>query len=826
MSLSIKSIHGLVSVLFEQADQGQELNVDLLNTDLSNTEAPNRPSESLWAFDCPWIWTHHLQAGQHPGGIQPREGWHWEQGQWIGMDADQVREWFAVDERAATFKAWRWGQVNEPLGKYPLPLRCRFDVSLLNAVAMEPAMEPAIEQQDQDFKLKINAEVWRSHQLEESQASQAVASNTEFVSRELEFKLYQTAPEFTLRLVTSETQESTDEHDINSNIHSSWQRYIDSPQPHWVFRQADVSNSSQVPSKLRLHLSSAKALACELNHNLDRLNLARPLGGYILPLPVYQAPVPRMGQNNQSFELYELQSSAQVYEWKRWARQEGGQVFQSQFKGSKDYDIDIELPREMIGHKSLWLRCEDALGYSTIQAISFSVDTQAPRIIEAHISGVNEALLQADSQSELSHQSLGQSQRVVDVLNHDPEQVIYWSRWFTHWQDCPNDCPQEELKELNLEFLAQDHEWNTDELKAKLEADLYILDAQEQRVNEVQLSTDQVYLDEQGTARFNLYTLLNRVEWAQFAPLAEHRLRMHINLVVSDPSGHESRLDFELGLESIIPMISVQIEPNLSPIHRFINQGDFRSSLNETYGRINLHNPHNIPIRVTLNPPQLSLGFELYTRDSGLPILSSRLWQSCLYNETFQVSQELRLINYQVGVDQSITGDCVPLGSAVVSPQNFNYGPNEWHQSLDSELSFVLNPQSQISIDLPRFNPELSETINQVVQAPNVSPSESHPSPYQAKSFNEPSIFADGSSFCEECSVQLLLGHRIIALNALSYEPNISEQALAHYQYLVARYDAMLQRQHWSISVSSTDGNTRGSLFPLFLTESASFRFE
>ena len=42
------------------------------------------------------------------------------------------------------------------------------------------------------------------------------------------------------------------------------------------------------------------------------------------------------------------------------------------------------------GHKSIFVRCEDALGYNLIKTLSFTVDQQAPNIIEARLKDINE----------------------------------------------------------------------------------------------------------------------------------------------------------------------------------------------------------------------------------------------------------------------------------------------------------------------------------------------------------------------------------------------------------------------------------------------------
>ena len=176
--------------------------------------------------------------------------------------------------------------------------------------------------------------------------------------------------------------------------------------------------------------------------------------------------------------------------------------------------------------------------------------------------------------------------------------------------------------------------------------------------------------------------------------------------------------------------------------------------------------------------------------------------------------------------DQSIFGDCLPLSPPITSPQTFHYEANEWHQVPNSELNFTLGAQSQRTVILPHLSPELTDTLNQLIYSPNVLPSEAYPSAYQIKTFAESSIFASMDSFCVDCPTQLLLGHRIVMLDTLTYEPNPSENILDYSQLLNTRYDSDLSVQNWSISVGSYHGGRFGSIVPLFLTQAAIFHFD
>ena len=197
----------------------------------------------------------------------------------------------------------------------------------------------------------------------------------------------------------------------------------------------------------------------------------------------------------------------------------------------------------------------------------------------------------ADPIGDLEQRDHAHIQREIDLLAIEANQVIHWGRWLTHWRDCPHRCPHQELNQLNLEFRVQDHEWEAHELKARIEADLYQLDEEGAQVNETQLSSDMIDIDRDGLAQFNLYSLLDRIKLGTASPKLEKVASFGLDLdLVIDPSGRESQFTFTLTIDSNMPMISVQVEANISPIHSLINQGELRSGLNGHYGRLNLIN--------------------------------------------------------------------------------------------------------------------------------------------------------------------------------------------------------------------------------------------
>ena len=800
--LSLKSNRGLVTV-----------HVDGLSTDhdLSTSE----PDDSIESFFCPWEWVHNESELWQEHGSRL-----WDDGQWQMIPSEGIQEFFPLnqnpDSRAI---AWRWAIDHELLSPYPLPLTCQLDLSW-QSTARELIDE-------QVFLLKINTELWKLDHDEVNEPEEN-DTDTEFVNRDLSLELWRSPPALRFRLdsPTHAQEMSQEDHHSGETRGVPWQIYTEASHPHWIFNHAEFAEEREQNSSLKLLLSSTRSVHCESSTQLADLDYAQHIGDYHFPMPLHADQVIRNDQTEYELWQNEISSISTSRPWTRWTREAGGRRFQSEFIGSKQYRLEIGLPRNLDGHKNIFVRCEDALGYSVIKTLSFTVDQQAPRIIEAHLTGINEVLLGGDSPTELDSQLPAHWQRVVDLLTLDLDMPIHWARWLTHWRDCPSQCPDESLNELNLEFKAQDVEWANHELRAKVYADIYVLDDNRNRINQTQLSSSDFSLNDEGFARFNLYTLLEGIDWAQFAPSQGHQFWMEIELVVIDPSEQESKLSFGVTIDAITPMISVQIEPNLRPIHHLITQGELLASLHGNYGRLHLSNPHDIPIKVTINPPRIKLDFELDTREVGLPILSSRLFQSCLYDESFQVSQNQRLVNYQLRADQSIFGDCIPLSQPILDLQTFHYGANEWHQTATDELSLTLAPQSQQTVGLPIFEPELSEILNQVIYAPNVGPNETYPSTYQVKTFTESSIFASMDSFCLNCPTQLLLGHRIVMLNSFAYEPNPSNQALAHYGILNTKYDTALPVQDWSISVSFTNDQTQGALFPLFLTQMASVRFD
>ena len=800
--LSLKSNRGLVSVHVDGLDSDH---------DLSTSE----PNDAIEPFFCPWQWISNESERLLEHGSRV-----WDDGQWQMIPNENIQEFFPLNQTLESRSmAWRWAVDHEVSPSYPLPLTCQLDLSW-QSTARELINE-------QVFLLKINAELWK---LDHDELNEPEENNTdtEFINRDLSLELWRSPPELRFRLdaPTHAQDISQEDHHSDESRDLAWQIYAEANHPHWIFKHAGFAEEQEQNSSLKVLLSSDRLVHCESSAQLSDLEYAQHIGDYHFPMPLHTDQVRRHDQTEHELWQNEISPISTRRAWTRWTREAGGRRFQSEFIGSKHYRLEIGLPRNLDGHKNVFVRCEDALGYSVIKTLSFTVDQRAPRIIEAHLTGINEALLGADSPNELDSQLIANLQRVIDLLTLDSGLPIHWSRWLTHWRDCPSQCPDESLNELNLEFKAQDLEWESHELRAKVYADIYVLDENRNRINQTQLSSSDFSLNDDGFARFNLYTLLEHIDWAQFAPSQGHQFWMEIELVVVDPSEQESKLSFGVTIDAITPMILVQIEPNLTPIHSLITQGELLASLHGNYGRLHLSNPHDIPIKVTINLPRINLDFELDTREVGLPILSSRLFQSCLYDESFQVSQNQRLVNYQLRTDQSIFGDCIPLSQPIRDSQTFHYEANEWHQNPTDELSLTLAAQSQQIVILPSFEPELSETLNQVIYSPNVGPNETYPSTYQVKTFAESSIFASMDSFCLNCPTQLLLGHRIIMLNSFAYEPSPSNQALEHYAILNTRYDTALPVQDWSISVSSTNDLTQGSLFPLFLTQMASVRFD
>ena len=813
MKLSIQSKRGLVSVLVDSLGGNLNLNLSLFE-----------PDESPRIFSCPWQWIQNEQDAIRTSSLQA-----WGEGEWQVVDATLVNEFFPFDQdiERLSSKAWRWSAGNEFSSGFPLPLTCQLNLSWLNTSFNG-------NRDDQQFVFELNVELWNlSSKSSDLEGATVNPSHTELVERELVFEVKSSAPQLRFNLssmiITAESnEEASSENSLGTerNQSTAWKVYQKPNHPHWIFDHSEFIDQQAKYSRLQIKLDASRAVQCESSQDLLDLDYANRLGDYQLASPLNNNQSRRTAESTIDLDFHELSPRSPLGTWPRWARQNGGTIHQSEFKGTEHYLLDIKLADNLNGHKNIFVRCEDALGNSLIQTLSFTVDQQAPHITEARLKGINEVLLSADPVSDLEQRDHAHVQRDIDLLAVEANQVIHWGRWLTHWRDCPHRCPHQELNQLNLEFRAQDHEWEAHELKARIEADLYLLDEEEARVNETQLSSDVLDIDRDGLAQFNLYSLFDRIEWAQLPPSQGQQFWIELDLVISDPSGRESRLTFTLTIDSITPMISVQVEANISPIHSLINQGELQPGLNGHYGRLNIINPHDIPIQVQINPPEVDLDFELSTRESGLPILSSRLFQSCLYNESFQVSHDQRLINYQLRADQSIFGDCIPLSPPIASEQHFHYEANEWHQTPSDELNFILGAQSQRTVILPGFSPELTETLNQLIYSPNVLPSEVYPSAYQFKTFAESSIFASMDSFCVDCPTQLLLGHRIVMLDSLVYAPRPSENVIDFSQLLNTRYDSEFSVQNWSIFVGDDHGTGYGPIVPLFLTQTAACRFD
>ena len=703
--------------------------------------------------------------------------WQWGEGEWAPLVMTELNGLFN-EPLSGDSIGWRWS--NNQIMALPLP--CHLSLYW-----------DEIESSSDLITLEISSQLWGSAD------SNQLGTH---LRKQLHLTMDQSAPRI--------------EHLLDDSS-GDWV-LVEEGRSHWV--SPTTQNTSR---PITLHLTSVRPVICEASDQRSSLEDQYMLGDLQLARPVaLDMESDSTLQNSPLLDWLPPLPSRWAEPVQRYARHGGGAVFSDRFIGAYQQQLKLNLEPTLEGSSSIFVRCEDGLGQASITRSTFTVDTEVPRIVHASLSGVNEAVLQATLGQTVPGVARSYLSRHIDLLDRGEER-IKWGRWVTHWTACRESCPLDDLRSLILTFRAQDTVWKSTSLKAYLDADIYILDEQGERIQETTQRLSLEALNADGVGHLNIFDLLYNEEWTGLPPSFGESLSLDLTLTIIDPTGHLTALPIQLELVPLAPMVTVNFQPITDPVHTLIDRGDLAESLRGSFGTLQIHNPHDIPIFVALNLPHVQLDINLSTRDVGLPIELSRLLSSCLYNPVLEVFDDHRLINHQLEGDLSISGQCVSLVPTPANEQSIVLLNNDWSSLPIESFTFMLTPHEQRIVSLPQFTPTLPSMISQLILSPTALGNAEFPSPYQRYLFPETSIFQRDDGLCEGCLPSHLLGNRIVSLTSFFYEATPNELIEQRSDALERDYDVNITLQPWSLSVSRFDTDHHVLIHSLLIPDDAQY---
>ena len=778
--ISLNAARGLHTVALNlskplEEDQS-ELNLDtlpveLVAIDLARTESSSPSSLCLWS---PPLSLDLLIETP----LDDDRTWH------LLTETERIMLFESPRFMADYTLAWGWrsddSRVQDSLQRShhaPAPLPCEINLEGQN-LSLESGQ----------YHMNLAAELWGSDE----------EGALEIEQQKLRMVVDQSVPLLTVHL-DEQSHPSERSPWLDLTVDPLLPRWVKSSPPNIMERESlFVTLKTDRPTRCRpfsdldtaLEPTQLGEISIEVNFPSDPLDIHRSLQGVDL------------------FSNLKELSPYKVFE--RYARTEGGPLSIDPFVGSWAYGIEITPQAE--GNSTLYLRCEDTLGRSTVSRLLFTVDSEAPQILSATLSGINEMRIR-DSEGRpklgiLAHEL----EREVDLLELEGS-AIKWGRWITHWMSCPEQCPSPILSSLILKVIATDEVTLNQELHASIVGSLYLLDEREEaRVLERALNLDLGKLDERGELNLNLYDLLTKRDFTGFPPADGEELHLELLLMITDIAGHQSMLPFHVELSPIAPMVKLHFTPPTLSLSQVVESGALDQVFGVSLGRLEIENPHPTPLMVSFPLPMSMIELGMSTRESGLSVESNRLEESCLVNESNRFDPSLRLVDYSLSGSNSIVGRCVPLAEPPPTEQELIFSSHEWPRG--NHLLFnglQLDPYETVEIELPLFSPPLSADLIALIHSPDIPPTPSEPSPFQRRLFNETSIF-QRTNQCEQCTPAFIAGNRVASLSHWNHHFQASDESISIFRELEQVFDIPPLSPAWFVNVRALNERSHNHL--------------